>query len=166
MLLEVGHGWRGGTAQRDGLDGRRVLDELRSLPGDEPEQRVQCGETQITRGGRVAPLMFEVSEEGTGDRRVDLLDGDPDGVGGMVFGDVAEQQTDGVAVALLGVGAEVAVRPHLLDQESAHEVPHQMVAFKHRRSPARRRTRSARIVSTLRRGVPGSWAGMPGCRRG
>ena len=76
-----------------------MLDEFRSLTPDEPEQRMQRRETQITRGGRVAPLVFEVSEEATDNRRVDLLDRDSDGVGGMMFGDVTEQQTDGVAVA-------------------------------------------------------------------
>ena len=91
---------------------------------------MQRRETQITRGGRVAPLVFEVSEEAADNRRVDLLDRDSDGVGGMMFGDVTEQQTDGVAVALLGVGAEVAVRSHLLDEESAHEVTHQMLSLR------------------------------------
>ncbi len=40
VLVEVCHGRRRGTARRNGLDGRRVLDEFRSLPGDEPVQRV------------------------------------------------------------------------------------------------------------------------------
>ena len=69
----VAHGRHGGPARRDSMDGRRMLDELRSLPGDEPEQRVQRGETQIPCGGRVAADVFEVSEEVTGDGRVDLL---------------------------------------------------------------------------------------------
>ena len=166
VLLEVCHGQYGGTARRNGLDGRRVLDEFWSLPRDEPEQRVQRRETQIARGGRVAAFVFEVSEEATDDGRVGLLDRDPDGVGAMMLGDVTEQQADGVAVALLCVGAEVAVRAHLLDKEAAHEVSHQVSALRHRRSPVYRRMRNARSVSTPRRGVRGSWADTPGCRRG
>ena len=90
----------------------------------------------------------------------------PNRVGTVMLGDVTEQQTDGVAVALLGVGAEVAVRFHLLDEEPAHKVTDQMLALRHCRSPVLRRVRSARSVSTPRRGVRGSWAGKPGCRRG
>ena len=86
VFLEVRHGRCGGAPRRDGLDGRRVFDELRNLPRDEPEQRVQRRETQIARRGRVAALVFEVGEEATHDGRVDLFDRHPDGLGAMMSG--------------------------------------------------------------------------------
>ena len=50
VFLEVRHGRHGGATRRDGLDGRRVIDELWSLPRDEAEQRDPGAVVEALRG--------------------------------------------------------------------------------------------------------------------
>ena len=109
---------------------------------------MQRRETLIACGGHVAPFPFKVGEKAPHDGRVDLLDRDPDWIGLVVFGDIAEQQAYGVAVAFLGVEAEVAVRDQVLKEKSADKGSHQVISHYH--YPLLWRRRNARNASTPR----------------
>ena len=126
VLVEVGHHGRGRATKRDRLDLRGVVYELGHEAPDEPEQRVEGGEALVPRGNRVAAFLLKVGKEAAHDRRVDLFDGDPGRVGRVPVGDETEEQTDRVAVALLGIGCEVAVGDQLFEQEPADEGSDQM----------------------------------------
>jgi len=83
------------------------------------------GVGNVIPGEAIVDFNFRFSTESTVDdlkaRVQALLDRHGGGVGRVMFGEVAEEQTEGVSVALLGVDAEIAVRDDFFEEEPTDE---------------------------------------------
>ena len=144
-----------------------MLDELRRLPGDGPEQGVQGGEAEVARGGRVAPLVLEVGEEGADDGGVDpARRWPPPGRwpavrrGSRTAGGWCRGSSCGCWGLRLRSASISSTRKRRTKCPSGCRCSDMVVLLLVDAG------RSARSAGRPRRGVRGSWGGTPGCRRG
>src|SRR5215831_3758170 len=141
-LLQVAHQRLGRFLERDGTDFRAPRDVLRAAHADEVRQGADGRQTLVAGRRAAAPFLAQLAQEGPNPGGREVLDLEPVNPLAGAAGGKGQEQPQGVAVAPLGVGREVALGDEVLEQEAPDPRPEPGV-LSHGYPPFPRSARSA-----------------------
>ena len=154
-LFEVGHRWRNRAAHGDTLDLSGHLHELGHLPADETEQRMDRGKPLVPCCHGVAPPLLQVKEKGSDDLRAQVFDDQTSRFRGVVFRHEEDQQADRIAIAFLGVVAQVPIGDDVFKKKATDVRPERVLVIHEAAPPLARHTVGS--VAMPRPAAPLSW---------